>query len=693
MTNSSSSSPRKARRGLFYGAAGAVLVILAVNFAGTLLAVRMLGILRGQMAAATPYSLGVRGVSFNVFRGLALTGVTIHRGSQPFFDADRIDVGFEGVSYVRRPLRIKNVRITTLKLVTARFTELVEVGRHLSRWQMPLAFYDTFQFVCRDVAFDNTVTLNVSGYLNAVNSELYTLRGRLVLLKVRCAAFPEFDVFEGSGFTRPFDYEFQASRVEDRLEIAPIELSNARLKVFGAATVEGIAGPAPVIDLKLELPNILLEDMPALNRGNVRACGVLELVGVMRAELLRPQTALTVNFKNGALTLFDSLYFSGMNGKTVFSDNRFSGEGLRLDLNGVPFAADLTLSAAAQPHLDLSLASLSQVAGAPQVIWHMQADWKGDHLRGAAGGSVRYAGGRDTIQQLSFDLRDLRLGYDEDLYLYARTLDVGMKILAAGGAAATPQGSFQRAAQLEYLFGVLRKQPDGFGLKHVKANCYGGNLEGEASFTPSREEFFARGELHVRDVNLRKYAETSSPASTLTRGQLDGDLRFDNSQADRVKGQAFVKNGEIERNPILNAVADFLGIRSLKCLPFGDLSIFFNGGRGDYAVEVRLASSLVDAEIDGKVQSYETMDGYLSASLSSQLLHESRSFNKLLTYLKHDEPYVIFPFKISSYISSPRILWLKNEFKEKIQKILPERNKRYLQTQISTIIEKAGAQD
>ncbi len=689
MTNSSSSSPRKTRRGLLYGAAGAALVILAVNFAGTLLAIRMLGTTHDQMAAATRYTLGVRGVSFNIFRGLVLTGVTIHRGPQPLFDAERIDVGFEGFSYVRRPLRIKNVRIKTLRLVTAHFTELVEVGRRLSDWQMPMAFYDTFRFACRDVTFDNTIHLNFSGYLNAVNSELYTLRGQVSLLKIRYAAFPDFDVFEGSDFYMPFDYEFQASRSNERLEIAPIELSNSRLKVFGSATVEGLTGEAPVVDLKLEMVNILLDDLPVLNRGNVRARGVLDLVGVMRGEILRPQTALTVSLSNGAVTFFDSLYFSKMNGKAVFSRNRFSGKDLRLELNGVPFVADLTLSARQYPHLELSLASLSKVAGAPQFTWKMDVDWKGDHLRGAAGGSVRY-GGRDSVQQLAFDLRDFRLGYDEDLYLYSRTFDVEMKASAAGSAAATPQDSFQRAAQLEYLFGVLRKLPDGFGLKHVKASCYGGNLEGEVYFTPSHEEFFAKGELHVRDVNIRKYVETSAPKSSLTRGQLEGDLRFNNRKGDQVKGQIFVKNGEIERNPILNAVADFLGIASLKHLPFGDLSIFFNGGRGDYNVEVKLASSLVDAELESKVESYETMDGYLSASLSSQLLNESRTFKKLLTYLKHDEPYVVFPFKISSYISSPRILWLKNEFKEKIQNLLPERNKRYLQAQVNVIVEKAG---
>jgi len=658
-----------------------------VNFAGTLLVVQMLGTARAQMAAATPYVLGVRGVSFNVFRGLALTGVTVRRGAEPFFDADRVDVGFEGLSYVRRPLRIKNVRIATLKLATAHFTELVEVGRHLSECQMPAAFYDTFRFSCRDVFFDNTIHLSLSGYLNAVNKELYTLRGRLTLLKVRCPALPEFDVFEGSDFYTPFDYEFQASRREDRLEIAPIELSNSRLKVYGSATVEGLTQEAPVMDLKLEMPNILLDDMPILNRGNVRARGVLDLVGVMQGQILRPQTALTVTLKNGGFTFFDSLYFSKMNGKAVLSRNRFSGKDLRLELNGVPFTADLVLSAQVEPHVELSLASLSQVAGAPQFTWRMDAGWKEDHLRGEAGGSVRY-GSRETVQQFAFDLKDFRLGYDEDLYLYSRYLDIGMK--ASSAAAAAPQKNFERKAQLEYVFGVLRKLPDSFGLKHLKASCYSGNLEGEVFFTPSHEELFVNGELHVRDMNLRKYAEVSYPDSTLTRGQLEGDLRFDNHQEEQVKGQVFVKNGEIERNPILNAVADFLGIISLKRLPFGDLAIFFNGGRGDYDVKVQLKSSLVNAELESKVQGYETIDGYLSASLSTQLLKESRSFNKLLTYLKHDEPSVVFPFKISSYLSSPRILWLKNEFKEKIQNLLPERNKRYLQAQVNVIVEKAG---
>jgi len=48
----------------------------------------------------------------------------------------------------------------------------------------------------------------------------------------------------------------------------------------------------------------------------------------------------------------------------------------------------------------------------------------------------------------------------------------------------------------------------------------------------------------------------------------------------------------------------------------------------------------------------------------------------------------VFPFKISSYLNSPRILWLRNEFKEKLQNLLPESNKRVLQGQINTMVEK-----
>jgi hypothetical protein len=88
------------------------------------------------------------------------------------------------------------------------------------------------------------------------------------------------------------------------------------------------------------------------------------------------------------------------------------------------------------------------------------------------------------------------------------------------------------------------------------------------------------------------------------------------------------------------------------------------------------------------VESYDKMDGYLSVSIATQLLNESKYFKKLLIYLKHDQPSVVFPFKISSYLNSPRILWLRNEFKEKLQHLLPESNKRVLQGQINTMVEK-----
>jgi hypothetical protein len=81
------------------------------------------------------------------------------------------------------------------------------------------------------------------------------------------------------------------------------------------------------------------------------------------------------------------------------------------------------------------------------------------------------------------------------------------------------------------------------------------------------------------------------------------------------------------------------------------------------------------------------MDGYLSVVISTRLLNESKQFKKILAYIKHDQPSVSFPFKISSYIDSPRILWLKNEFKEKLSNLLPERNKRYLQKQVSSMVE------
>ena len=82
------------------------------------------------------------------------------------------------------------------------------------------------------------------------------------------------------------------------------------------------------------------------------------------------------------------------------------------------------------------------------------------------------------------------------------------------------------------------------------------------------------------------------------------------------------------------------------------------------------------------------MDGYLSVIMSTELLNESKVFKKLLAYIKHDEPVVVFPFKITSYINTPRILWLKNEFKVKLQNLLPESNKRFLQGQVNNMIAK-----
>jgi hypothetical protein len=445
------------------------------------------------------------------------------------------------------------------------------------------------------------------------------------------------------------------------------------------------AGEKPRVDFKIDFPNILLEDFPVLNQPQVRSRGILDGTYKVTGPPGNVQSSLSLRLNQGEFTFFNALLLSKVNGVALMTPEHLTGQDFSLSINDMPLKASFEMYSRQYPHLTLRLSSYMKAAKEPAVEASLSADWLHGSLAGDAEGFFKYQS-QQAFNTLSFRLHDFRLGFDENLFLNAKALDGGF--VTQSVATKDSRKVFGRDLTLQNLFGVFRTGEEGFFIDRIKAACYDGVLEGKIQVIPEKDMLAAQGEVHLKDVNLRRLAQDSSEPVDLTQGRLDGDLRFDSRLQDQLKGQIFIVNGEIENNPILDGVADFLGVASLKKISFGDLSSFFNGGRGNYSVRVTLTSSLVNGSLEGKVTSYEKMDGYLSVSIATQLLNESKYFKKLLIYLKHDEPSVVFPFKISSYMNSPRILWLRNEFKEKLQHLLPESNKRVLQGQINTMVEK-----
>jgi hypothetical protein len=660
--------------------------VALVDIALTIFLNKKIAQIEQLVSARDGYYLRVKFSFFNVFSGITMKGLECGRQGEVFFAAKRLDFGFDLLSLLKKKILIKNIRVRKPQLFANKMAEISSLGNDvLAHMDKSVGFYETVYFQVEDSWLDDAFFLDMKGYLSLVKGNLFISRGVVTLKKIRLAAFSDVDFFHGSSFYKPFDYIFEGELKDMDFIVSRFEVSNPTLKFAGKGRIQGVAADARAV-FDVNFLNILLDDFPSINSDRLQSRGVVDAILKVSGPLSDIKALLSLKISNGRFAFFDSLFLNKVNGNAVITQDHLIGQNFSLNINGIPFVADFAATQQDYPHLLLHLFSVYKVGDLSAMVLNFSSDWVEGELAGDVRMRIRYTS-KDTSNTMDFHLSDFHLGYEDDLFINARNLDA--KLAVEPIASKEPSGKiFSRDLALQHLFCVVRRQEDGFVLEHMKATIYGGTLEGAIEFVPEANQLDIKGEAHLREVDLSDFFTESKDNAYSVSGKLDADLRFDNSLADMFKGQLFVVDGTIAQHPLLNAVSDFLGVPSLKKVTFKDLSMFYSGGRGEYTSQVKLQSPDVNFFLTGKITSYDKMDGVLSVSLATQLLNESKQFKKILAYIKHEEPYVIFPFKISSYIHSPRVLWLKNEFKEKLQNLLPERNKRFLQRQVNSVVEK-----
>ena len=681
-------------RFILYTALCLTLFVVSVNIVFSILLNNKIAEAKRLVAQTNGFSFKSRFAYFNVLKGSTIVGLEIRRNTLPLIQSKNVDIGLDVLSLLKRQVLIKNISLGPTRVDMGRVSDLAQlIAEVLPKMDRSIGFFPTTYFKSTDLYLGDIVRSDIQGYLSYVKGGLLITRGQFLLKKVSIQAFNGADILIGSGFYKPFDYVFDVETEGENFKISRLELSNPYLKFTGSGHISDL-GKAPSLDFEMNFMNIILDNFPSLNNESLQSRGVIDAVFRASGTFGDLKTLLSLKVSNTNFTFFDSLSIDSVSGSAVASHDHIVGQNFNLTINGMPFNADFAIYQEDNPRVKLELSSVSpkpapKGTGAPAFILDLSADWIDSGLSGDIKSKLRYSS-KDAVNLLDMDIKKFRLGYDEDLFFNARDLMINLNVQSSVAKDKTKVSN--NGLVFEHIFSTIRRQKDGFVLDNLKGTCYAGTLEGQVNFTPVDGRIAANGEAHLKDVDLDEFFRRSPDVQRVLSGKLAGDLRFDTSKSDMFKGQAFVEHGVVEQNPILNAVSDFLGVPSLKKIAFNDLSMFFSGGRGEYVSQVKLQSPDVIGVLDGKISGYDKVDGYLSTSLATKRLDESKQFRKILVYIKHDEPSVIFAFKISSYLNSPRVLWLKNEFKEKLQNLLPERNKRYLQRQVNSMVENMKAE-
>jgi hypothetical protein len=673
-------------RRLIYVVAGLLLFWALASAALT-------AILNAQLSALRPMfdveglTFGYGRATFNLFSGAAVNDFYCEDTLAPLWRIKRLSIGFDVSSILRGQIKVKNLVFGESRIDPARiFARADNLGRIAGRMNKNVGFFATTYFGCNRLNLGDGGAIAVKGYLSSLQGGLYVSKGELTLVSAAFLQKLDPAALDGpGGIADPFDYLLDVQVKDGAWEVQRLEINNAVIHCVGSGKIDGAGTEEATMDMTLNMPHVILDDMPVINSKDMQTRGLAEFTLHLSGLFSRPEVTAALKIDNAEQEIFGGLSVRKVNGSVIYEKNKVTSSKIDLFLNQLPFQVDFSVDTGSRPHILLNLSSVPQGKEPPDFVVHVDADWTEAHrLKGEASGSWRYVS-KDLVHRTAFAVEGLEAGIDQDLFFSSDGVRISFDVTAELGGSV--KDVFHRTFILEDISVVGKKQKEGFALEPLRAACYGGVLEGRLFVYSAPGTFGANAEGHVRGVDLQAFAEETPEETSLILGRLDGDLKFDTELKDMLKGQLFVTNGVIEQNSLMNAVADFLGVPSLKKIAFKDLSVFFNGGRGDYSSKVSLESDDVSALLEGHITTYDTMDGYLSVVISTRLLNESKQFKKILAYIKHDQPSVSFPFKISSYIDSPRILWLKNEFKEKLSNLLPERNKRYLQKQVSSMVE------
>ncbi|MFH1691318.1 MAG: hypothetical protein ABIC68_01920 [Candidatus Omnitrophota bacterium] len=686
MTKISLSLPHKRRQVILLIFSGLCALIILVSSVLSFLLYKKIKEVSAVLKETQGISLSVKFVCFNPFKGLFIKGLECEQSGDVFLESDHLDVGFDILSLVQHKISIKSIEAARLKVSLGTAAKLLAQEENGAVKTVPqvLDFFETVHFKGRSIWLDEAMEVDLSGYLSFIKQKFFISRGKVVLKQLHIPGVSTIEIFNNDDYSDSFDYAVEMESQNDDLVISRCEFSNSALRFFGEGQIKDYKKQADV-SFSLSLSNVMLDNLSFFNNGNLSSRGLFD--GTL--NVMGPAAALDVSFSgklmNAQFVLFDTVSLEKVNGSFIFSKSQLTTKDFCLRFNGIQFCSQLDCFFEDHPHILLKLFTANDADISNNFVLNLDGIWKGQNFDGDLDMDFCYAS-KKTFNKLALVMKSFRFSQKKRLLFSAEEIDASLDIQPL--EMVTDVKAFSRDMILESVSSWMSMVDDGIAFNDLKAICYGGELLGDFRVFPGNQVLLAKGRALVNHVDLMRVFEGAKEEDSFLSGYLSGKVDFDSEQAQMFKGKFSIVDGSIEENPLLNSVANFLGVVSLKKVVFDKLVMAFAGGKGDYAAKVRLFSSKVNAILDARIIAYDKIDGDLSVSLATDLLNESKQFSKILKYIKHSEANVVFPFKISSYVDSPRVLWLKNEFKDKLSNLLPESNKRYLQEQLNGMVEK-----
>lgn len=678
MTSFSSSSHHKAIHFFFSALISILVVILVIDVSFSFILGHYLEKIRIDLKNSSDLELSEDSYYFEIFNGVLINGLTIKKKNSPIFSTDNIKLKLSLPALIfKKELSLERIKMLNPHIYKSDYPkdDILRAITHIL--EKPNALFKSTIILLTNLNVMETVVLDIDGYVALAQQELLLTRGKI---NIRKAEFLNTSnaPYINSILNKPINYLFEGRYSGDDFFINKLDLisHSARLLLSGELKT---SNNTINLDIKGELKDFLLDDIQIINNSYLNSTGLLGASFVLKGPIGDIAYNIDIDILNCSLDILHKIAINKINSHLVWDNRGLRSTAASALFNNSPINLNLSIDNKGFSLINLEFLSQNQL----DILKRVRLDFYGyihnKFLEGDLITTLDYPKDKQ-LRSAALDFRDINFNF-ESFGFKSRLLNV-----LFNNSENWNSDSELKKMELSDLSCILALSKDVLSIQSINAKLYGGNLKAEVGFNYQEDIFSYNSKLNLENIQVKDLANEFLSSDYRLTGILSGKINIDSKENELIGGDLDIANGKIEDNAILIAVADFFSMPSLKNIDFSNLKILFRRIWDKFEAQINLTSDNVGLYLDNKFFPDGTMDGYLLAKFTTSLMDESKRFKALFKYIEYKEPKVYFPFKLMGYVNKPRIEWLRNEFKEKLQDFISKGNQKKLQDLLNKMV-------
>lgn len=497
-------------------------------------------------------------------------------------------------------------------------------------------------------------------------------------------------------FVDKIRYKLRTSLIDNAFLVDKLLLDFEQFKIEATGLIENY-NVNPVLDLKLTLRELnFLEKLFLKSKLFITHIG--NFMVYIKGALREPRWSIRLDMLRSKFTFLPMV----VNIDNFYCNLKFSKEGFLIDdlsffLNDFPIGLKCKLSKFESPYIELSLVSYpGQLPSLrPFNPLNFEFYFSGYKYENSIRGKVSFRIEKliSTHPRRAHNVKltgsDLSCKFSDKIISATANKNTIPLLIEAKNIvyeADIPRPEM-RLDLADFTFSLY---PDGTRIYFADLNLsgYEGFLKGKGFLDFERLPPRCFLDFELSEFNMPEFANILHLDYDLA-GDLSGKGILDSKVSSYLVGKATISNGYIKNLKLLDSIANFLSVISLKDIYFEDFSSNFSfsvAGDEISLDKIILRSKDIYLDANLKFRDKRKVKGNMLVRLSTRLLEGSFKLRKLSLLMSEELPHADFEFKIGGLIGSPHIKWLDTKFKKTLMRYLSKRKEEALEEKVEEVI-------